>query len=164
MYHSPRMDLVQRGAHFDGVAHGFIGGNRTSRQSLGKQFAGNRFFTEEIQSRIRHVGCSFLPNLGIPRHNSHGHLNFIIRGPGDNTPLVTTEVLGVLDAVLQRPNRNVRARTAASHRDLPSAILWVAPIDTAGGACTIQIGTYFHIRTEVTQNVESQEDPARILP
>jgi hypothetical protein len=29
---------------------------------------------------------------------------------------------------------------------LPSAILLVAPIDTARGACTIQIGTYFHIR------------------
>src|ERR1019366_886710 len=31
------------------------------------------------------------------------HLNFIIRAPADNTPLVTTEVLGVLDAILPAP-------------------------------------------------------------
>src|ERR1035441_2937342 len=100
VYHSPRMDPVQRGAHFDGAAHGFLGGNRTPRQAMGNQFAGNRFFTEEIQSGIRHVGCSSPPVLEIPRHNSHGHVNFITWAQGDNPPLVTTEVLDALYAAL----------------------------------------------------------------
>ncbi len=53
--------------------------------------------------------------------------------------------------------------TAPWHRIAFRLLLFCCsrPIDTAGGACTIQVGTYFTPETEVAQNVESQEIPAR---
>jgi hypothetical protein len=189
------MDPVQRGAHFDGAAHGFLGGNRTPRQAMGNQFAGNRFFTEEIQSGIRHVGCSSPPVLEIPRHNSHGHVNFIVRAQGLPSLLrkcwaYWTLLCGALYPDIQGyralafPNSNdwpvvlaahfscarlPQSERTRAHRGIAPRLAFCysvgrAPLTLPVAHVQSKLAPIFTSGTEVTKNVESQEDPARILP
>lgn len=76
--------------------------------------------------------------------------------PGPGSPGVSEVEAGALggtatDAnlvgnLLHEPSARTAHGRTASRRVLPSVILLNVPIDTAGGACTIQVGTYFHIR------------------
>src|ERR1035437_1492465 len=80
----------------------------------------------------------------------------------DSLPVVFSAVF----SASPRRIASLKPHLAKPHRAVLGVLLslWNGPIDTAGGACTILVGTYFTSETEVAQNVESQETPARILP